>query len=63
VINKSAYQEYLNPKTAAVEQGGFTKMKEGDTAHVVYALKSIKSQPTTITPVRLLLIPLTFFNK
>jgi hypothetical protein len=63
VINKSAYQEYLNPKTAAVEQGGFTKMKEGDTAHVVYALKSIKSQTTTITPARILVIPVGYFSK
>lgn len=62
-IERSVVQETLNPKTLALESSSFTRLKEGDTVHIVYPVKSIKQQPTIVTPARLLLIPLGYFNK
>lgn len=62
-IVKSVKQEVLNVSTLALEDSSFAKLKEGDTVHIVYPVKSIKQQPTIVTPARLLLIPLAYFNK
>lgn len=62
-VERSTYQEYLNTLTLNVGQGGFSLMKEGDVAHIVYQMRSIKEQVTTIIPTRLLVIPARYFSK
>ena len=62
-IDRSVTQEALNIKTLALEPSSFIKIKEGDVAHVVFQMKSIKQALTTVTPVRMLVIPSAYFNK
>lgn len=62
-IDRNVTQEILNAKGTGLETGGFTRLREGDTVHIVYPVKSIKQQTTFVTPTRLLVIPLAYFNK
>lgn len=62
-VERSVTQEYMNPTTLGVGAGGFSLMKEGDVAHVVYRVPSLKSQATSITPMRILIIPQGYFAK
>ncbi|MFO0704319.1 MAG: hypothetical protein U0525_06430 [Patescibacteria group bacterium] len=62
-VEKSTNQEYLNPASKLIEAGGFAKIKEGDIAHIVYGVTSIKDQKTNITPSRVFIIPAAYFVK
>lgn len=62
-IDRSVIQESLVVNTGGLTGSGFTQIKEGDTAHIVYRLKSIKQPVTNITPARLLIIPAGYFSK
>jgi len=61
-IDRNVTQEILDVKGTSLEMAGFARLKEGDTVHIVYPVKSIKQQTTFITPIRMLVIPLAYFN-
>ena len=62
-IDRSVTQEVLNTRGLNLEGASFATVKEGDTVHIVYPVKSIKKQITRITPTRILIIPLAYFNQ
>lgn len=62
-VERSTNQEILNSKTLAIEQGGFTRIKEGDIAHIVYGVTSVKEQKVNVTPTRIFIIPAAYFVK
>jgi hypothetical protein len=64
-IEKSTTQEILAfaGDSVSVQSGGFSKMKEGDIAHIVYGLPKINERKTQVTPTKLFIIPSAYFNK
>ncbi len=62
-VEKSTTQEILNIKTLNVEAGSFSRIKEGDIAHIVFGVKSVKEQKTSISPSRVFIIPVGYFTK
>lgn len=62
-VDRTVVQESLTPKTLGLSNSSFSQIKEGDTAHIVYQLKSIKQVVTNVTPARILIIPASYFSK
>lgn len=62
-IDRSVTQEILNTAGLNLEGASFTRIREGDTVHIVYPVTSIKKQVTRVTPSRILIIPLAYFNR
>lgn len=62
-IDRSVTQEILNTRALSLEGASFARIREGDTVHIVYPVTSIKKQVTRITPTRILIIPLAYFNQ
>ncbi|MEI7652659.1 MAG: hypothetical protein WCJ70_00065 [bacterium] len=62
-VDSSTIIQQLLPVTHAASAGSLSKIKEGDTVHVVYKLKSITEKFDKVTATRLLHIPATYFAK
>ena len=60
-VDRGAAQEIMNSKTKRAEAGGFSRIKEGDIAHIVYSVTSLKDTRTTVTPNRIFVIPGAYF--
>lgn len=61
-VDRSVNQEILVVSTLGLEGSSFSRLREGDTVHIVYPVNSIKTQVTNVTPIRMLVIPLAYFN-
>lgn len=63
-LSKSAKLSMINTKTLEVEKTTMSKIKEGDTVHVVYQLTDDFGQtPAKVTVRRVLVIPQEYFMK
>lgn len=65
-IEVGTKQSMLNIKTLETEKIGFSKMKEGDTVHVVYlsdSEKKTKNGNKQVTATKILIIPQEYFLK
>lgn len=61
-IETTTKQKIINIKTLAIEGGGFSKIKEGDTVHFVIK-KSGEENNNRYSPTKILIIPQEYFMK
>lgn len=62
-IEVSSKQQILNSKTLQLESSGFSKIKEGDTAHFVIKKSGKNKELNRYSAVRILIIPQEYFLK
>jgi hypothetical protein len=53
----------LNPSSASITTGSFSRIKEGDTVQVVFRILSITQKLDSVTASRILHIPVAYFAK
>lgn len=61
-VARSTTQELINA-SGTLEASIFSRIKEGDTVHVVYAVSSLRTPVSAVTPTRLLVIPMGYLSK
>jgi hypothetical protein len=59
--SKNTSIQTMNPQTLGLSQTTVSGIKEGDTIHMVYRVRSIREKDTSVVPFRLLHIPNSFF--
>lgn len=63
IIGRSVVQEKLNVISLSLSAVSFSEIREGDTVHIMYPVSSIKAPVTSVTPLRILVIPVAYFNR
>lgn len=61
-VARSTTQELLNT-SGKLEASIFSRIREGDTVHVVYPVGRLRAPVTAITPARMLVIPMGYLSR
>lgn len=62
IVGRGVTIEALNVTSQTLGSGSFTQIREGDTVHIVYPVKTLNQQVSSVTPTRILIVPLAYFN-